>query len=94
MHARHSTLTYRPIVPGSDLHLDLLSRAQRLGRVLYPDLYERRDVEARRRAFAAIHAAAVKVAAKQETPGLAGPEVSPPTDLRDRTADGCSTECA
>lgn len=86
-------LTYRPIVPGSDHHLRLMSKAQRLGRVLYPALYERRDAEHHRRASQAIAAAAARVHTKQD-PASASTKTGSTiyTDLR--SGSGCSTECA
>ena len=85
-------LTWRPVVPGSDLHLDLLSRSltarERLGAVLYPDLHHRR-------ACALMAAAAGRVATKQETPALVARGASVPITNESRVrGDGCSTECA
>jgi hypothetical protein len=92
-----STLTYRPIVPGSDKHLELMSRAQRHGRILYPTLYERRDALARaaehRRASDVIAAAAAKVSTKHETGQVAARPVSP-ISTGGSGQDGCYTECA
>lgn len=87
-----STLSYRPIVPGSAAHLALLERAgtpkERLGWVLYPDLMHRR-------ACAAIAAAAAKVT-KQEAARMDVQTASVPIPVPALTGDedGCSTKCA
>lgn len=92
-HRPLTTLSYRPITPGSELHVTLLARTRRLGRTLYPDLYARRDAETHRRASAMIAAAASRVATKQDPPNVSAPEGSTTaTDLG--SADGCNTECA
>lgn len=89
-------LTWRPIVPGSDQHLALMGRTrtdrERLGRVLYPGLYARRDEE-HRRACAAIATAA---ATKREGPGTAipTPSVPIPAPVAPGDEDGRFTECA
>lgn len=89
---RYTSLTYRPLVPGSDQHLALLERtrtpAQRLGSVLYPALTHRR-------ACAAMAAAACTVPTKQETPDPARSEASTAPRIRcNGDEDGRSTECA
>lgn len=89
----NTVLTYRPIVPGSAKHLELIDRANGLGRLLYPALFERRDQERHRRASAAIAAAAARVTTKQEPPALAGTEGSP-TSTDVGGLGGCSPECA
>lgn len=86
MHARER-LTYRPIVPGSDEHLDLIMRTSNPHRsILYPSLHRRACLE--------IAAAAARVATKQEPAGSGiptGPTTLDPTRL---DQDGCSAECA
>jgi hypothetical protein len=90
-----TTLTYRPIVPGSDQHLALLERAglSHHGRILYPDLHERRVRDAHRRASAVIAAAAARVRTKQDPARSSNRAGSPPPTAVDGR-DGCKTECA
>lgn len=91
--APRTPLTWRPIVPGSDQHLALLSRTQRLGRTLYPSLYARRDHDVHRRACELM---AIAPRTKRETPGAATPEASVPIPNPDSPGveDGRSAECA
>jgi hypothetical protein len=97
MSQRHrSPLTWRPIVPGSDQHLALMGRTrtdrERLGRVLYPGLYARRDEE-HRRACDAIAAAARRNS--ERAPELAARKPSvPPAPVAPGDSDGRFTECA
>nr|CRY95893.1 hypothetical protein [uncultured prokaryote] len=77
----HSTLSYHPVVPGSDQHLSLVARA------IAPDPH--------RRACAVIAAAGGMLRTKQETPRTVIPEASVPIiNPGERTSDGCFTECA
>lgn len=89
-------LRWRPIVPGSDLHCDLMSRTSHpLRRVLYPSLDARRVAEAHRRACAVIAASAGKVApTKAETPGSYTEGFTAPRPAETGDEDGCSSECA
>jgi hypothetical protein len=91
-------LTWRPVTPGSDQHLAMLAKAQVMGRILYPGLYERRDAqmraEAARRACAVIAAAAARVNTKQNAPELASEAFTAPRSNASGIEDGCSTECA
>jgi hypothetical protein len=86
-------LTWRPIVPGSDLHLALIARvAPAMQRVLYPSLYER---EQHRRASAVIAAAARRqTPTKQNAPHGQCEAFTAPRPTSNRNEDGCSTECA
>lgn len=86
-------LTWRPITPGSDEHLALLDRTRRHGRLLYPDLFARRDAEAARRASQRIHLAATRVPTKHET-GPVSAEPASTTFNRAGGIDGCNDECA
>lgn len=92
-------LRWRPIVPGSDLHCELLrrsaGRSERLGRVLYPSLHARRDAEAHRRACAAIASSAASLTrTKQNAPDCESEAFTAPRSTVDGIEDGCSSECA
>jgi hypothetical protein len=89
-------LTWRPIVPGSALHLSLLSRAltprEQLGAVLYPSLHQRQMA---RRACAVIAAAGASVGrTKQNAPVAETEAFTAPRYPVDVIEDGCTTECA
>lgn len=90
-------LTHKLVQPGSAQHRALIDRTNHLGRLLYPDLYARRDAEhdvgMHRRACAAIASAATRVHTKQDPPAVSPTEGSTTVDL-DRGPDGCNAECA
>lgn len=77
----------------ADRFREVETPAQRLGRVLYPSLFARRDAEAHRRACEAMHAAAIRVSTKQD-PASADIRNGVPTSTVLGGLDGCYAECA